>query len=412
MIRLRAKFLILIMLVIGLLFSFNVTANTPDLSVTLISQSPDPVEPGQTVNLKFKVENDGDSTDNDMVAKLIYDYPFSIYGDESEKDIGIIPASGTGIEVEFNLKIDDDAVEEEATVNLELYANDDVSYIFEDFTIDIETHDAVLDISSIETSAEILNPGDTLNVEFTIRNLADSLLKDIKFKLELGDDDLPFAPYLSSSERRVAQLNTNYQSTFDFDIISSPEARVGLYKIPINITYSDENGNAYSYEDWIAVQVGISPTLNAYIKKTDVIRAGQYGDVTLQIANTGISDVKSLELELIESTDYQLLSTSDYFYIGDLDADDTESEEINIYVAEGMSEVNIPIKLTYSDANNQEYQQNFYLDITLYSEEELKKFGFVSNGGFNAWYLLILVVIAGIVFYFIRRRKKKKAHHD
>ena len=351
-------------------------------------------------------------TNNDVTAKLVYDYPFSIYGDEDEKKIGVVPSSGSGIEVEFNLKVDDDAVEEETTVNLELDMGDDTSIVFEDFTIEIETHDAVLDISSIETSSEILTPGEILNVEYTIRNLADSLLKDIKFKLELGDDDLPFAPYLTSSERRVAQLNTGYQSTFDFDVISSPNAETGLYKIPVNITYSDENGNVYDYEDWLAVQIGISPILNTYIKKTDIIKDGQYGDVTLEIANSGISDVKSLELELIESADYQLLSTSDYFYIGDLDADDTESEEINIYVAEGKTEVNIPIKLTYSDPNNQEYQQNFYLDVTLYSEEELKKFGFVSNGGFNPWYLLILVVIAGIVFYFIKKRKKKKVHHD
>ena len=29
----------------------------PDLDVTLLSQSPDPVEPGQVVKVKFKIEN-------------------------------------------------------------------------------------------------------------------------------------------------------------------------------------------------------------------------------------------------------------------------------------------------------------------------------------------------------------------
>ncbi len=112
--------------------------------------------------------------------------------------------------------------------------------------------------------------------------------------------------------------------------------------------------------------------------------------------------------ELINSSDYKLLSTSDYFYIGDLDADDTESEELNIYVENPISgEVNIPIKLSYSDENNNDYEKYYYLDFELYSEDELKLYGMSSNGNSTYIYLIVVLALIGGGYYWYRKKKKK-----
>jgi len=403
-----------------LLASVFVTAavpQSPDVGLTLVSQSPDPVEPGQIVKIKFKVENAGSETPDDVIVKILPKYPFTIYGDNEEKNVGKLRSSTTGadsVEVEFQLKVDENAVEDETELELEVEITEGatIKYVNNEFMIDIQTHDAVLDIIDVEIDPEQVAPGDVASVEISVKNEADSLLKDIVFKLEMDDSTIPFAPYQSSSEKRISQLNSDYQKSLNFQIIVSPDADAGLYKIPLNISYNDEQGNSYTHGDLLAIQVGKTPVLKAYIKKTEVLQSGQAGSITLEIANSDIVDVNNLELELTESSEYQLVNPSNYFYLGDLDADDTESEEIDIYVPGDLEEVSIPIKLTYTDDNNQEYQQNFNLDLNLYSSSELKKLGLTQSSNSSYWIIFIILIIAGVGYYVYRKRKKKNQKND
>ena len=171
-----------------------------------------------------------------------------------------------------------------------------------------------------------------------------------------------------------------------------------------NFSYTDEQGKAYSYSDLLAVLVGEKPKVSAYIKKSTVQQAGENGKITLELANTGSTDLKFLELTLLPSEDYKLITPSSYFYLGDVDSDDTESEEIEVYVKEDVQKLKLPVKLKYADANNQPYQQQFDLELQMYSTSELKKFGVISKS--NAWtYILVVVwVLFGALLY--RRYRK------
>ncbi len=378
------------------------------LQVTLQSQDPDPVEPGQIVTVKFKIENDGKESNDDVIVKIMPKFPFSVYGDDTEKNIGKLRATSTGADaeiVEFKLKVADSAVEEETELELEIqFGTNIISYDNDDFLIDIQTHDAVLDITSITSEPKQIAPGETAEVSVMVKNQADSLLKDIKFKLNFANSALPLAPYQSSSERRIAQLNSGYQNSLTFKIMADPDATPGLYKVPLNITYSDEKGNDYSIDDILAITVGDIPKLKAYIKKSSVLQKSTAGKVTLEIANAGSSDVKFLELFLLPSDDYQLVSTTDYYYLGDVDSDDTESEEIDIYVNKKVKTLHIPVRLKYTDANNKPFQQQFDLEMNLYSSSQLKKFGVLETSNSLAYLLFIILIVAGIILY--RSHKK------
>jgi len=405
--------LIIVSFILAIIPAINAITDSPDINVILESQSPDPVEPGQTFKVKFKIENEGSQTTEDVIVRVLPKYPFTIYGDDEEKNIGKLRASTTGadaVEVEFQLKVDEDAVEEETELELEIeiIEGSTKSYTNNNFLIDIQTHDAILEITSVEITPEKVAPGETAEVKLMIKNQADSLLKDIVFKLEMSSSTIPFAPYQSGSEKRIALLNSGYQKSLTFNLITSPDADAGLYKVPLNITYNDEKGNSYSSEDLLAIQIGKIPVLKAYVKKTEILQSGQAGKVTLEIANSDIVDVNNLELELIESSEYLLVDPSNYFYLGDLDADDTESEEINIYVPGDIEEVSIPIKLTYTDDNNQEYQQTFNLDLNLYSYGELKKYGLTQSSSGGYWIVIVILIIAGVSYYIYRKRKNQK----
>lgn len=400
-----------ILLVVPLILA-DTTATTTSVKATLVSQSPDPVEPGQVVTVKFKIENEGKQTKENVIVELQPSFPFTFYGDKAEKNIGKLRASISGADVtyvEYKLKVDDLAAEGDAELELQVkIGTSSVSYVDDDFLIDIQTHDAVVDITSITTDPQQIAPGETSDVTINVKNLADSLLKDIRLKLDFSSPTLPLAPYQSSSERILAKLPTNYQNSLRFQIIAAPDATPGLYKIPLNITYNDEKGNSNLIEDILAITIGDTPKLKGHIKKSTSQKAGSPSTITLEIANAGTTDVKFVELNILPSDDYQLITPSRYFYIGDIDADDTESEELSVYINKKVETLHIPIKLSYIDANNRPFQQPLDLEMDLYTSSQLKKFGVTKSNGFWIYVIIILAAIGGYIYYKKYYKKKKK----
>lgn len=401
------RWCLLIVVFLSIIPVTHAITSNPDVDVIMQSQSPDPVEPGQIVIVKFKIENSGDETKDPATVTILPKYPFEIYGDTTTKNIGVLRAGSTGTSsqiVEFKLKVDENAVEEETEIELILsYGTTSKAYINDDFMIDIETHDAVLSVTSIDVKPERIAPGETSKVDLSIKNYADSLLKDIKFKLDFTN--VPLAPYKSSVERRIAQLQGGFQDTLSFNIIAEPDATAGLYKVPMNISYNDEKGNSKEINDILTLSIGAKPKIKAYIKKRDVYKANSAGTITIEVANAGTTDIKLLEMQILDNDKFDLISSSNYFYIGDVDADDTESEEIQIFTKKGFKNATIPVLLKYVDANNLPYQQQFDLTMPFYSTSQLKKFGIVQSS--NSWIFLIIIAtgIGGYVWY---RKKKKK----
>jgi len=382
--------------------------SSPQFTVTLLSQEPDSVEPGEVVTVKFKVENAGIETSQEVLLKVLPKFPFTIYDDFAEKNLGKLRASSTGADaaiVEFKIKVAEAAVEAQTGLDLQLKMGESIiSYTNDEFKINIQTRDAVLDIVSITSEPKQITPGESAKVSILVKNLADSVLKDIKLKLDFESSSLPLAPYQSSSERRIPILESNYQNSLTFQIIADPTATPGLYKIPLNITYNDAQGSNYRLEDVLAITIGEVPKVRAYIKKSTVQKSNAAGKVTIEIANAGTSEIKFLELTLLPSEDYTLISTTNYYYLGNVDSDDTESEEIDLFVNWWRRTLHLPVQLKYYDANNQPFQQRFDLELPLYSTSTLKKFGLVSsnNGG-----ILIILVLLGLGGFFLWRNCRK-----
>lgn len=402
---------ILITLVLIIVLSLSVTAglnvigeaSSSQLTAILQSQSPDPVEPGQILTVKFKIQNEARETTQDVIVKLKPSYPFSLHGDVAEKNIGKLRAISTGADavvVTYKLKVDEAAKEGDTELELDLITgNSVISYDDDEFLIDLRSQDATLDISSIKMEPPQVAPGDTAKIHITIKNLADSLMKDIKLKLNFANGDLPLAPYQSSSERRLQNLKSGFQDSLTFTVIADPSATSGLYKVPLNITYNDNTGESFAIDEILAVTIGDTPKVQPFIKKSTVLKSGMPGKVTIGLANAGISDVKLLELHLLPSEDYQLITPSTYFYIGDIDSDDTESQEVDLYVNNGRKKLELPVKLKYYDANNKPFQQQFDLEMDLYSSFQLKRFGLMERSKFFSYLIFILIIVGGVYYY-------------
>lgn len=403
------KFIMVVLLMIILvIFSLSVLADNAQPKVTFHSQTPDQVEPGQIVTVKFKIENTGAQSTTDAIVELLPKYPFSLYGDTAKKNIGKLRAGSTGADaviVEYKLKVDEEAVEGDVELEIKVSLTEGgIIYQDDEFTINIQTYDPVLDITKISMEPRQIAPGGTAELKIFVKNLADSLLKDITFNLDFSGD-LPLAPYQTSSQKRIASLQSNHQLPLTFQIIADPNAAAGLHKIPINITYNDERGNSNLIEDILAVLVGDEPDLKIYVKKSTVLQKRKAGTVTIEIANAGTNDIRFLEMEIIPSDDFDLITTSNYIYVGDVDSDDTESEEFEIYVKGGDKTFSLPVRIIYKDANNNEFERQVDLELQLYSSWKLKKFGVLEKSSVGTYLVLIFLGLFGY-FYYTRFHKK------
>lgn len=287
---------ILLLMLVSSAFVIAEVAPLEKVQVTLLNQDPDPVKQGEVVEVRFKIENVGSATMENIHVRIVPDYPFSLYNGKTTYDIGKLRAGQSGADaviVDYKLLVDEDAVEGDNEIELEvkLSSNLWITYTNDNFLIDVE----------------------------------------------------------------------------DYDF----------------------------------------PEIEVYIKDTDVKTAGQKGKVVIEVANTNLEDIKFLQMTLMKSADYELLSSSNYVYIGDVDSDDTESEEFEIYVEAGVKEnLMIPVKIEYQDSNEKDYSEDYMLKLRLFDAKEAKKFGLSKDN--KTTLISITIILLLIIGYFIWRKKSKR----
>jgi hypothetical protein len=316
------------------------------LSFTLISQNPDPVEPGNIVDLRWKIENTGGGSAEDVQVELVADYPFSIYSGDLTKNLGSIQGQQTGdkgIIVLYKVRVDENAVEGTNEIKLK-YKTSKTGWVeLDPFDINIQTSDATLSIEQIEVEPDVVAPGEILKASLKVTNLADSLLKDITVKLDLSSAALPFAPIQSITEKRIKQISSGSSADVSYNLIVEPDAALGVYKIPIFIKFNDNLGNSYNKSDLLGVVVGAVPDLSYYIDSTTINTAGNKGEITIKFVNKGLSDIKFLNIRLMSNSYYTILSPEEV-YIGNIDSDDYETADFDLFVKQGApKEFSIPL---------------------------------------------------------------------
>jgi hypothetical protein len=132
----------------------------------------------------------------------------------------------------------------------------------------------------------------------------------------------------------------------------------------------------------------------------------QKGKVIASISNTGVSQINFLTIEIEDSDDYNLLS-AEKIYLGNLDSDDFETADFEIYMDSDKSVVPVNLRLHYEDEYNNEYDTQETINIRLYSQEEALKFGLTQQKSYTGTIVFVLVILL-LVGYFIRRRMKRR----
>ena len=394
----------LVLIVLGAMQVAGYTeSDIPYLYISETKYEPYPAEPGEYFDLWLNVQNKGRGATG-LMFKLEPKFPFSLDpGETAERNFGNI-LSGQSVLVHYRIRVSPNAVEGVNKLNYLFKSRSSDDWNEARIGIMIKTHDILLAITEIETNPKKIRPGKTGSIEIGLKNMADSLIKDLKARLILGG--VPLAPIGSTNEKMVQMVDSNEELTVKFTVMAEPDAASDIYKLPLELEYADELGNMYNRNNTISVIIGDVPDLAVNLESSTILSAGSVGEMAVKFVNKGLIDVKFLNVKIKPDEGYKLVSPEEV-YVGNIDSDDYETAEFTLLVKKGNGEAKIPLTIEYMDANNDEYTKLVELSLPLYGSREAKQLGLVQGGGFGG-IIIILIIVGGSIFGY-RKWKKRKA---
>jgi len=390
--------LLLILLIPSVLGA--VIETTPYISTSLFSQTPDPVQPGNYVEVRVKIENLGAESIDDLQVELVEEFPFTL-DEPALKEYGRVQGGIRGddaIIAKWRVRVDDNAVEGDNDLQIRYKFGTSDNWIYpNEFTVSVRTLDAILNVVDISTTPENVMPGETFTLDITVENQADSFLKNVKFDLDIAD---PFVTIGSINDKYIKQLPAGATQTVSFNLLSKGDADQTVYTLPLDITYYDNEETVYNKEASFGLIITEEPNLVVNLETSEVISKGDRGRIVFSISNVGVDEVKFVTATLRNSDNYDVISTS-AIYLGNVDSDDFETADYEIVAQSKESSVPLELHLEYRDSLNKPYVEDVTVQLPLYSSSEAKRLGLKPAGNFASAYIGFTIFIFGLVFWLI-----------
>jgi len=257
---------------------------------------------------------------------------------------------------------------------------------------------SALTINYVSTTPSQVEPGKTATISLGIKNNLDEDIENVGISLDL--ENLPIAPYKESTEKTIDEIEEDKTKYLEFEIIVLSEASSGTYKIPVSINYNETQKTSY-----ISLIVNAQPSLELDYEGT-LIKGGN-NELTLRIINSGLEDVKLLSIAVDDGSGLKFLS-SKYVYIGDVDSDDFETVEFDVFIRENAgSTIELPVQFSYRDSLNKVYEESRSVVIKIYTVDEAVSVGLIAKSNtmtYVGWIIGIIVIY--ILYRIIRKRRR------
>ncbi len=364
------------------------------VKMSIISQSPDPVKPGEFFDLKVRVQVLSSAARENFQIKnlkieMIQEYPFSVSESENAaRDLGSLGGSEAR-DVTYRIKTASDAADGVNRLRFR-YSSDSEGEVEGDgyLSINVRAIESNLGIASLKSNPEKIPAGSEAELELKLKNSATSYMRDVAVRLDLSNT--PFTPLETSSEKRIGQLSPGQEANMKFKIIVDTNAESKPYKIPAVLTYLDDQNNKFSRNDSIGLLVYSEPELDFNIDDSKIFRKKDTGEVIISVSNIGPSKVKFINLEVLPSEDYKVIGNNK-IYLGNLDPDDFQTASFKIYA--GKDNPKILLKVGYKDAYNEYFFKDVELGLKTYSGREAAAYGLIKpEFGVLQWVFLIVAL--------------------
>ncbi|MBD3259323.1 hypothetical protein GF371_01695 [Candidatus Woesearchaeota archaeon] len=385
-----------------------------DLRITFLNQDPDPVEPGEQVELRFRAENRGQYRIEDIEFEILPDYPFELLETENaKKNIGSLDAAQRGKDsaiFHWKLRVDNEAIEGDNEIELKYYVEDRPASIkLEPFLINVKSRDIIISVGNIKMEPKKVAPGQEIELTFPLRNLADSDVDDLRVKLDLAG--FPFATLGSTNEQVIKLLRRRESDNVTFTLVANTDAELKTHNMPLSISFTDKFDVDHELKGKFGIKVYEKPDYifnlaDVEMETGEVFLPNTKGRIIAAFSNTGRGDINALNVKLLPSDKYSII-TKDELYIGNLESDDYETAEFDIFVKKVTGNVPLKFQLEYKDSENTRFTDNIDLMLKVYSKREAARLGLI-KGTNVVGIIIFLLIVAGIIYLIFRHYKKKK----
>jgi hypothetical protein len=412
--------LVLVALFLSIITSVIATEYSSDnarIEVTLVNQIPDPVEPGDIVDVRFRIENTGAGTLSNLKFEIMPEFPFTLYEGEVEKDLGSIDAYQTGADayiIKYKLRVSDVAVSGDNTLKAKYTLNNGGTYVeLDDFTITVNEYEPVVELVSATTNPEVAIPGEDIELTLRVKSLSSAQIRDVKLSLDIEDTTTTtyyFAPIGSANEQVIEVIGAGQEKEVVFTLATSPDTPIDVEKIPLTMTYYDDDGTEYTKSYIVGVKMYEKPSYTLALEDKTIYKELQKGTVTFSIADIGKTNLNYLEIELMEQPLYYTILSSNKVYIGNLESDDFDTAEFEIYSEDSVAgKLPLKIKVKYKDNYGKYFEKTEEIDVELYNKRQLMKYGIEAPPGAGAIFNIMLLIIVSVfwVSMIMNLRKNK-----
>ena len=400
--------LILIASAIAIEYNYTTVIDTsryfyPTLIVQSYKYEPYPVQPGTYFDIWIKIANAGEQEIEKLDIAFDDSYPFFLAKDEQRIKTFYHVSGFQSLVAKYKVRVAADAVETTSNVKIKVRMNKG-NWVTYEFKIEIRPVNPVFLIQTT-SQPEIISPGKQSNLTIKIKNIMNSVMKDVSLKLDLTNT--PLVTIGSTTEKRVSVILPNQEAELTFKILAEPDAESGVYKIPISLVYYDNTGNEFTKEDSFGVLVSATPEFLVTLESSEIYKQGQTGKVVVSISNVAEAEAKFLSVTLMESKYYKIIS-SNRVYIGNLDPDDLETAEFNVHVNYAKNGV-VPLEflLEYKDSFNNPHKDVVIVEIPVYSWWKARLYG-LAKSKFRILPIIITIIILIFLYKLYKNYRKEK----
>ena len=336
-------------------------------------------------------------------------------GEARERDLGSIPqfssssGSSSFIIAKYKLYVETDTPIGLNTINFEVAESGNVNEY--EFDILVQDSNPSIELISSKLEEEFIKAGESQKYTLTFENKNNIELKDVVITLDLQNvESEALSTKSGSNQFFLDRINGNQQKEIIINLVATPNSDSKPYLLPITIDYEDALGNSYTKSVVSSVQVYSKPELTLELDSQEKYTTGN-GRYTLSIANPSPTTAKGVELRIISQDSYEVLDGG-FQYIGDLDSDDFQTLQSDIFVSD--SDAALQIELNYLDAYNKKITETREIPLKIYSDERLSELGIggESQGGFSFTTIILLLIVGIGSFYFGRSKGYKKAKRN
>lgn len=214
------------------------------------------------------------------------------------------------------------------------------------------SNDITLDVSgtpkfTVDSDTQA-TAGETKDFKVSVGNVGGGIARHVYVSLNAT------APLtvLKSSSVYVGDMSGQSSNNVVYQLYVDSSASPKAYSVPIEVRYTDRDGNVQTMTKQLGVKVQGVPHVMASLDSFDDMTGGSTGKVTISVANKGFVEANFLSIDLLDTDKYTVVSKSEA-YIGNLASDDFQSEDFRIQVKDGAEgKIPLKVKVTYTEENN------------------------------------------------------------